>query len=231
MCTVTYAPIDGGFVVTSNRDEYHQRETDPPTRRDKGLYYPKDATAGGSWIAANNQGYVVCLLNGAFDKHKHHPPYSKSRGKIVLEAAQAEDSLQFAQQCDLQGVEPFTLILVKKELLIELRWDGTDKFLSEKDTNEIHIWASPTLYDDVAFKLREQWLENYLETHSGLSVKERFWDFHNTQHGNDLANDIVMKRANGLKTVSISQVQVATDVAFRYKDLKKNLPEMLLRCI
>ena len=67
MCTVTWAPVDGGYELFMNRDELHTRGPAlPPARKTHdGVTYiaPTDSDAGGTWIAANEHGVVACLLN------------------------------------------------------------------------------------------------------------------------------------------------------------------------
>lgn len=90
MCTVSYIPKKsaGGFVLTSNRDEKVFRPTIPPLLYELGetkLGFPKDEKAGGSWIAANNNCRLCCLLNGAFVAHEKKPHHTQSRGTILVE--------------------------------------------------------------------------------------------------------------------------------------------------
>jgi len=104
----------------------------------------------------------VCLLNGGFHAHQHQPPYSRSRGLIVLEAFQYDTPFHFYQAVDLNGVEPFTMIMVWAGLLFEFRWNGMEKhFLSLP--KQPYLWASATLYSDEVLALKRSWLEKYLQ--------------------------------------------------------------------
>ncbi len=119
MCTVTFLPLgNNDFILTSNRDESPLRDTLAPQKYQgvfSALYYPKDAVAGGTWIATSENKRMVCLLNGAFLKHKHQPPYRKSRGKISLEVLEFDDLEKDMEAYDLTKVEPFTLTIVDWE--------------------------------------------------------------------------------------------------------------------
>ena len=88
MCTVTYIPLTNHCYLTSNRDEHITRgQAIAPKKilaNGYELIYPKDADAGGTWIATKNTGEAIVLLNGGFYKHKSNPPYKKSRGIILL---------------------------------------------------------------------------------------------------------------------------------------------------
>lgn len=88
MCTVTYLPVSTGFVLTQNRDEAPTRSPQIISKEKRfgtELLFPKDTKAGGTWIATARDGRTACLLNGAFEKHKHEPPYRLSRGLVLLD--------------------------------------------------------------------------------------------------------------------------------------------------
>ncbi|HSZ72845.1 MAG TPA: NRDE family protein, partial [Cytophagaceae bacterium] len=169
MCTVSYIPLYDGFILTSNRDEQSGRPVSLApdfyiSAQGVALYYPKDQLGKGSWIAASEDERVVCLLNGAFHTHKHQPPYNRSRGLIVLEAFQYETAFHFYTQINLDGVEPFTLVMIWFGLLYEFKWDGRNKhFISLP--NQPYLWASATLYSNEVVTLKRKWLEEHLNTH------------------------------------------------------------------
>ena len=66
MCTVTYIPTRTGVLLTSNRDERVDRAPAlPPATYHSGnqcLTYPKDAQAGGTWIALRDGRCAAVLL-------------------------------------------------------------------------------------------------------------------------------------------------------------------------
>ena len=84
MCTVTYIPVNDKYFISSNRDEKNSRSQAAPPAVYKlnniMLIFPKDADAGGSWIALHENGNAAVLLNGAFEKHNPLPPYKKKQG-------------------------------------------------------------------------------------------------------------------------------------------------------
>src|SRR6056297_2331088 len=120
MCTVTYIPPTGnnGFILTSNRDEKSFRQTIPPDIYSiNGIKtgFPKDAIAGGSWIAANENGRLCCLLNGAFEAHEKQPFHTHSRGKVLIDlVASSFDVMVFFSQKSLEKTEPFTMITIDR---------------------------------------------------------------------------------------------------------------------
>lgn len=151
MCTVSFVPLsNGNYIFTSNRDESPLRKTLAPkklvTKSNQAIWAPLDAVAGGTWIATDKKERLVCLLNGAFEKHLRKLPYRKSRGKIVLEAFDANNFTTYIQQLNLEQIEPFTLILVDEQLH-QLVWDGTQKHITILSTKQAHLWSSATLYN------------------------------------------------------------------------------------
>ncbi|HRC86033.1 MAG TPA: NRDE family protein, partial [Thermoanaerobaculia bacterium] len=67
MCTVSWFWTAEGYQLFGNRDESRSRRQALPPRRAEqdGVAYlaPVDADAGGTWIAANELGVTLTLLN------------------------------------------------------------------------------------------------------------------------------------------------------------------------
>lgn len=230
MCTVTFFPIKEGFVLTSSRDEQKHRSTIAPqfyNINNNRLFFPKDELAGGSWIASDDKTKTVCLLNGAFQKHQRKSSYRKSRGLIVLDSFSFSTFHDFANEIDLEGIEPFTLLLIDSMFsqlsFIELRWDEHKKHINKIDVTKPHIWSSATLYDEDVRIKREIWFKQLISSNKNID-RERLYKFHLSKHEDEpTETDIVMKRAHGLQTISISQVVSKNDKKeFRYHDLITN---------
>ena len=89
MCTVTFIPAKDRIYLTSNRDEKHWRTAALPPAAyefDSGkMLFPKDGDAGGTWVAAHENGNAIVFLNGGLVAHVPNPPYRKSRGLILLD--------------------------------------------------------------------------------------------------------------------------------------------------
>jgi uncharacterized protein with NRDE domain len=223
MCTVTYVPQkNGGFTLTSNRDEAPHRSPQNITQTNlyqRNMLFPRDTTAGGTWIATSDRNRVVCLLNGAFDFHRHEPPYRKSRGLMVLEAFEYPRLADFTKNYDFCDMEPFTFILSEGEKLIELRWDGTQKYMQELNHQAMHIWASATLYTSEVQQKRVNWFEAWRKEQEDYHP-ERILDFHRTAGDGDPWNDVMMNRQGIVQTVSITQIiNDGAEINMHYHDL------------
>lgn len=211
MCTVTYIPGKNRYFLTSNRDERTSRlPAITPMQyhiKDNTLVFPKDATAGGSWITCTMKGDAGVLLNGAFVKHEPAASYRKSRGLVFLDIMSAEVPLEYFLFMDLTNIEPFTLILVETKDLHECRWDGSQKFHSILNRGVPYIWSSTTLYDLSTAACRKLWFNKWIHARKNFSQKDII-NFHRFTGNGDRGNDLVMNRNNLLKTVSITSLEV-----------------------
>lgn len=166
MCTVTFVPKKDGFVFASNRDEQPLRKTIlPKYYQETGveLFFPKDEVAGGTWIGLSSHERLVCLLNGGKVYHNPKIKFPKSRGVIVTQMLTAKDVLKSLKEVDLEGVAPFTLVVVDwrgSRKVYELIWCRNQKFLRELSVNEKHIWSSSTLYTEEMKAERKEWFAN-----------------------------------------------------------------------
>ena len=228
MCTVSFIPVNKEqFVLTSNRDERNIRPTLSPVTEvigDTTVFFPKDVKAGGTWIAAGDNGRICCLLNGAFERHEKKPYYAKSRGKILLETFDHQNIYDFFNYSKLDEIEPFTLIVIEtgdKPKLLEFRWDAFKKHIRELEYHKPYIWASATLYNEKVREQREQWFTGWLKSDDNIN-RENILKFHSSSHGNDPSNDVMMERVHGLQTVSITQIEISSDsFSMQYHDLLK----------
>ncbi len=223
MCTVTYVPTPRGFILTHNRDEAPTRSPLAITEVKKDVrtwIFPRDTGAGGTWIVTDDSGHAACLLNGAFVKHAHRPPYRRSRGLILLDCMEADDPYVFLTGYDFTGIEPFTLLLFSAGTVREMRWDGLQLHSRELPVDQTHFWCSATLYPPDMQGLREQIFRNWLASDGQGVDMETLLALHRTGSVNDPENDYVMNRQDRVRTVSITQViKTENDATMRYFDL------------
>ncbi|MDR6966848.1 hypothetical protein J2X31_000848 [Flavobacterium arsenatis] len=207
MCTVSFVPANDKIVITSNRDEAVLRTALPPETyliNNKKITFPKDPKAGGTWFAVAENGTVLVLLNGADEKHKHQPPYSRSRGLIVLELISNDSPILHWDAIDLDGVEPFTLVLYQDLKLHQLRWNGIAKKRVDLDASKNHIWSSSTLYPKEIREQRAEWFFRFMENNQKVSEEEMF-HFHRYTENSNAENGLIINRNDTLKTLTITQ--------------------------
>jgi len=213
MCTVTYVPTENNYIFTTNRDEHISRaDSNFPIKRSingEMVYFPQDPVANGTWIASSKTK-LICVLNGGFIKHKHQPPYRRSRGLIVLDRFEYNGFKDFVESVDLDNIEPFTMIAIDfnsdKHQLYELVWDGDVKHFRLFDNNNKYIWSSSPLYPDDVKAIRQ-----VLFQQADLNSKDAILQFHKSKPST-LARpyQFIMKRDNGLLTMSTTQISWET---------------------
>lgn len=226
MCTVSFIYKGAtDFVLTSNRDEAVSRKTSAPqvyNENTVSMVYPKDEVAGGTWIGASSKNRLLCLLNGAFVKHKREGSYKKSRGILVKEFLAIDNIEGELKSYDFKNIEPFTLLIVDWNSalkLIELIWDGSKVHITQLPL-ESKIWSSSTLYNNDMQAMRKRWFSEYLSQNG--SSKDKLFYFHEYYGIGDAMLDMKIDRGL-LKTVSITQFEKENNqLDIVYKDLLKH---------
>lgn len=210
MCTVTYFPLEqDGYILTSSRDEKSVRGIALPPRKylleQQTVFFPKDPDAGGTWFVTTGRDTTLCLLNGAFTKHEHEPPYRKSRGLVVLDYFKFRDTEDFRTNNNFHGVEPFTLVIIKPGSLVEFKWDGENTHCKNLNSTVPAIWSSVTLYEPEVIHARQEWYHQWLQQHHEDS-QENLMTFHLFGGKGDVRNSVFMNRENKVRTVSITSI-------------------------
>jgi len=222
MCTVTFLALENqGFILTSSRDERKDRKTIPPNtylEDNVQLTYPKDELAGGTWIGLSDKKRLVCVLNGAITKHTRKKAYVKSRGVLAKEILKMDALNDGIKNLNLQGMEPFTMVIIdwnKQLKLHELIWDETLKKFTPLELKAT-IWSSATLYSENIKKQRIDWFKNWTDDTS--NIQDSILAFHHSEIG-DKEQSVLMKRST-IETVSITSIQKNNDsTSIIYNDL------------
>jgi hypothetical protein len=207
MCTVTYIPVPDGMHFVSNRDERRERLPALPPETHSypsgKMLFPRDADAGGTWMAVHGNGNVIVFLNGAFRAHIPAPPYRRSRGRVLLDLLDTSDPAQAFLETDLENIEPFTAIMHAGGKLFECRWDGKDRHSRMPGVFLPHIWSSATLYTPRVIAKRERWFMDFLEHEPEPSLDE-VMHFHAFTGEGDPHTNLRMDRDGEVFTVSIT---------------------------
>ena len=226
MCTVTYIPTKEHIFFTSNRDEKNWR-TDALAPgiykfRSGRLMFPKDGDAGGTWIAAHENGNIIIFLNGALRAHIPTPPYRKSRGLVLLDILDSDSPYDSFLGMDLFDIEPFTAIIRDHNGLTECRWDGSVRHYNKINPTVPHIWSSVTLYDEDTIFKRKKWFDDWIAENNNPSGND-ILHFHQFTGDGDSHNDLMMNRNGKVFTVSITSIEVnGRGLNMSYLDLKND---------
>jgi len=130
MCTVSWTHQSDGYHLLCNRDEQRTRgmATGPGVFERGCTRYvaPTDADHGGTWIAANEHGLALCLLNGRSWEPARE---GRSRGFVIPELIwlrSAKNCAFVLGQFDLAPFAPFTLLMLEPgQPATVAAWDGT----------------------------------------------------------------------------------------------------------
>jgi uncharacterized protein with NRDE domain len=200
-------PNKDNLIFTFNRDEHPLRNNieaiEVKRINKKKIYYPKDQKHGGTWFVVDNKGNLALLFNGAFVKHIKKPIYEKSRGVLLLELFEYDNFLEAFSKCNLNEIEPFSVIAFFQNQLQRLTWDGEVKNCSNLNIQDQYIFSSATIYDTQIQHKRKNWLKEYLENKAGN--ENNLMEFHQNYNSEDLINGLVINRSENLKTISTTQ--------------------------
>jgi uncharacterized protein with NRDE domain len=209
MCTVSYINDKGKVIITSNRDEnkYRSPALAPKTYtlNDRKVIFPKDPKGGGTWFAVNDLNTVVVLLNGAQEKHSPQPFYKRSRGLVVLDLIETQDTLHVWEALDLGNIEPFTIILFHGQQLYQMRWDGIKKSITELNSTTNYIWSSSTLYSKEVQQQKQKAFTAFLKQEKNID-QLGILEFHSLSKFENTANGLPLMNKSELMTVNITQV-------------------------
>lgn len=199
MCTVTWRQFAGGYELFMNRDELYSRGRALPPRKTVGpsLSYlaPVDTDAGGSWIAVNSRGLTVCLLNHYPRPYPEPPAEPRSRGLLVLDAAQSATIAELEQMMAAQDHDryrPFTLlVLAPGQPVRSYRWDGAA--LVQREPVEPPITSSGV----ESARVVPRRLRTYRELVGDEPTTQRLQEFHRSRVRDDGAGSVCVRRPDG----------------------------------
>lgn len=221
MCTLSWFCKKSGYELFFNRDERNSRSrAQPPIQQQhSGVHYisPTDTDAGGTWIACNQFGVTVCLLNYyQFEQTKIKKDWI-SRGEIVRLFATTQNLINAEvsfKNLDLSKYQAFRLFMIEprgenrlfiwngKQLQIEANIKGPK---SSSSVNTQQVKASRYhLFDDL----------NLIESKS----TNDFLAYHSSHEPSQSAESVCMHRDDA-NTVSMSHINVDDENAnFAYID-------------
>lgn len=225
MCTVSWVHTDDGYRLLCNRDEKNTRlpASMPEVRFSGGVQYvaPLDGDFGGSWVATNEYGLTIALLNGPVNAPRGTLRGSKSRGHLVMELAGArsgEDVRRQIVQEDLGSLACLSLVVLEPgEPALLFEWDGWHLTITENAEHRMPLTSSSFDPQGVQ-EQRLQELSSRLRAAQVLDA-DLLFEFHRS-HGMGIdkpsAYSVCMHRPDA-QTVSFTWIDVSrSDVRFFY---------------
>lgn len=230
MCTVSWLPTSQGYELFFNRDEQRTRAVawPPEIAIQSGVstLMPRDPVGEGSWIAVNEFGMSLCLLN--FYQGDVPAGPLLSRGQLVREFSHLSDQRQVSDQLadtDLSRYAPFTLIALATDsegkdakprsnpaclCVIGYQWNG---HLLTTLRPESPVTSSSVKFNEVvesrfnAYAAKVQAAVNQMVASDPREQAGLFIDYHSSHEGEKNHRSVCMHRDDA-KTVSFSHIRV-----------------------
>jgi len=216
MCTVSWLRHSDGYVLLCNRDERHTRQPalGPRINQRAGVSFiaPADGDHGGSWIAVNQFGLTLCLLNRYGDEPVNESDKYISRGLLLIKlihCATAANVRSRIESTNLAEFRPFTLAMISlAEHPLVLDWTGRE--LRVRFELESHApLTSSSKEREIGISRREQF-QQLLATvvdQEPSQMTDLLWRFHGSHLPERGPMSVCMHRAEAA-TVSLSAVNV-----------------------
>jgi len=212
VCTVTWIQDGDRYSLFCNRDELRTRQPSLPPRNHQGnrtrFLAPTDGEAGGTWIAVNEYGLSLCLLNDYRSTPRNSTGDLTSRGHLVRDLVQATDFEALRQlwpRVDLQRFRPCKILaLVPGQKACLYGWNGDKPSLEQENVRP--PLCSSSFDDSGAARSRGELLEGF-SVRQDLEPRKRHLRFHQSHLPEKGPYSVCMHRPDAV-TVSFTLVEV-----------------------
>ena len=155
--------------MVSNRDELLTRPCAHPPRwrneNGRSVAYPLDPQGGGTWIAVNQHGLAIALLNRRATRDMRRtapasdglPTFVRSRGEISIALAGSDSTrraLAILRAMDLASYPGFLLVVVAGGRMLVARSNGAEPAVHRQPLTTPIAFTSSSLSDAAAERLR-----------------------------------------------------------------------------
>lgn len=238
MCTVTIVPIRpmaGGRVgrwrMACSRDERHGRAAArPPTSceiKGRRVLMPIDPSSGGTWVAVNDAGLALTLLNYNLPE----PPTgrSRSRGEVIptlMGCGTAREVLELLPSIAAHEMMPFRLVFCDGHGVF--CWRSTEPAVLSEGVVGVPFWSpemftSSGLGDHLVEPPRRELFNTWFGDDPAAYTDEQL-AFHQHRWDDRPHLSVAMSREDA-RTVSYTAVDIASDrVTMRYHPDRPDLP-------
>jgi hypothetical protein len=227
MCTVSWLRHSDGYVLLCNRDERHTRQPalGPRINQREGVSFiaPADGDHGGSWIAVNQLGLTLCLLNRYGDEPVEEAERYISRGLLLIELIDGESAARVRSRIESTNLEefrPFTLAAISlAEPTLVLDWTGRELRVRSELESHAPLTSSSIREPEIGIRRREQFQQLISEAvdEEPSQMTDLLWQFHRSHLPERGPTSVCMHRAEA-STVSVSAVTVGRkSIEFAYQ--------------
>jgi uncharacterized protein with NRDE domain len=142
---------DYPLLVAANRDEHYDRPAAPPSfwEIEPKIVAGKDLLAGGTWLGANEHGFLVGILNRRSNGAASPRPSYRSRGLLCVDLLSFKTA---AAACAFVAAhpdmyQPFTLVFSDlKEAW--MAFNEQEKIIPVQLGEGLHVFSSAALHDE-----------------------------------------------------------------------------------
>jgi hypothetical protein len=226
MCTVSWLQEEDGFQLLCNRDEKRTRAIAAAPAVEwmdrVQVLAPRDEAGGGTWIAVNEYGVAVTLLNGApIGSVEKAGAFRLSRGLVLQQLATARTATEVCERAwrmELGLVAPFTVAALEPGMPAAIvEWNGSDKGIIVSGGPLLPLSSSS--FDATGAQRARR--EEFSRVCGALPCIEDLLTFHRSHQGaagaSGDAYSTCMHRADA-ETVSFSWIRVTrTAASFHYQ--------------
>jgi hypothetical protein len=217
MCTVSITILpDRAIRLACNRDELLNRPPALPPRisefGERLAAFPIDPISKGTWIAVNDAGLVLSLLNvNAPRRPRAAAP--RSRGEIIPSLLQVHDAAEAialaATSLHAPDYQPFRLVALDREALLEMISDGHEFHFTSHELAELPIlFTSSGLGDALAHKPRQKLFDSFCAAGDFDRLRQDRFHRHSWPDRSEIS--VCMHRADA-QTVSHTTVELRAD--------------------
>lgn len=216
MCTLTFRLFEQGYQVFFNRDELKSRVHALPAQIDckRSAIYPIDPLGGGTWIAVNEKGLTLALLNYYQKQFDAGGKSFVSRGTIIPKLLESDDEIESQlKSMDLRQFQAFQLcsfnnklstLSSNKQLARAFIWDGKQlTSYSLLDKGALPVTSSGVEFERV-YAYRKQQYQELVKDKYNSSDAHINYHHHQGEHGQC---SVKMFREDA-QTVSFTQIKV-----------------------
>ena len=219
MCTLSWKPLESGYVLFFNRDESRGRAAaqGPSLQHNNGVEFlsPTDGERGGTWLLVNAHGISIGLLNNyqapqLVMEAIPTSPDPASRGMLPLkcaDCASVAEAIERIEGMPLGDYPPFHLVVAGATEASVLTWDGRASHSTVLKASGVMLTTSGFRSIDVA-KIRHETFSRLVGDMAEASTGQ-LRDFH-WNEGDEGATSVKMSRPDAC-THSISHLTVSMD--------------------
>jgi len=226
MCTLTWQYDQHGLRIYFNRDEKRTRlpARPPVIRKIQGVRVlaPVDGNAGGTWLAVNEYGLAVAILN-YYEAEAMVPPGSgdfQSRGQLVLDLAASRDGhglIDKLHHLNHHAYRPYILaVFTMDQSGVMARWNGLQFSEIDLKRQSLPVTTSSFRTEDV-LEARKKLFQDMLAGNR-VVTDDLLLNYHRSRSEKGGAYAVTMSRPDAC-TVSFNKVTIGNaSVSFLYEE-------------